>query len=63
MTLNNSAISFATALGGVGGSVALTLGDYQALGICAPIFPLVARARSGGRGHTPRRRFQRRATG
>jgi predicted MFS family arabinose efflux permease len=41
MTLNNSAISLATALGGVVGGVALTLGGYQALGVCAPIFPLV----------------------
>ena len=41
MTLNNSAISLATALGGVVGGVALTLGGYSALGICAPIFPLV----------------------
>lgn len=40
MTLNNSAMSLATALGGMVGGVALTLGGYQALGLCAPIFPL-----------------------
>ena len=40
MTLNSSAISLGTALGGVVGGVALTLGGYSALGICAPIFSL-----------------------
>ena len=43
MTLNSSAISLSTALGGVVGGIALTLGhyDYSALGYCAPLFSLV----------------------
>ena len=44
MTLNSSAISLAAALGGVIGGVALTLGGYAALGVCAPIFPLAGAA-------------------
>jgi MFS transporter, DHA1 family, inner membrane transport protein len=44
MTLNASAISLATALGGVVGGIALSLGGYSALGVCAPIFPLVGSA-------------------
>jgi predicted MFS family arabinose efflux permease len=44
LTLNASAISLATALGGVIGGIALSLGGYQALGFCAPIFPLVGSA-------------------
>lgn len=41
MTLNNSAIMLGTAFGGMVGGVALALGGYSALGIVAPIFPLV----------------------
>jgi DHA1 family inner membrane transport protein len=41
MTLNSSAMSLGTALGGVVGGIALSLGGYSALGLCAPIFPLV----------------------
>jgi predicted MFS family arabinose efflux permease len=44
MTLNSSAISLSTALGGIIGGVALTLGGYAALGVCAPIFPLAGAA-------------------
>jgi DHA1 family inner membrane transport protein len=44
MTLNNSAISLATALGGMLGGVILTIGGYSALGVCAPIFPLAGAA-------------------
>jgi predicted MFS family arabinose efflux permease len=44
MTLNNSAITLATALGGIVGGIALALGGYSALGICAPIFPLTGAA-------------------
>jgi predicted MFS family arabinose efflux permease len=40
MTLNSSAMSLGTALGGMIGGVALTLGGYATLGICAPIFLL-----------------------
>ena len=42
MTLNNSAITLATALGGVVGGIAIAVGGYPALGVCAPIFPLAA---------------------
>jgi DHA1 family inner membrane transport protein len=41
MTLNSSAMSLGTALGGVVGGIALSLGGYPALGLCAPIFPLL----------------------
>ena len=41
MTLNSSAMSLGSALGGVVGGIALSLGGYSALGLCAPIFPLV----------------------
>src|SRR5262249_6182212 len=44
MTLNSSATSLAAALGGIIGGVALTLGGYAALGVCAPIFPLAGAA-------------------
>jgi MFS transporter, DHA1 family, inner membrane transport protein len=40
MTLNSAAFTLGIALGGVVGGVALTLGGYPALGVCAPIFPL-----------------------
>jgi len=42
MTLNSSAISLGTALGGAVGGLALALGSYPALGVCAPIFSLAA---------------------
>src|SRR5215212_9338822 len=41
MTLNNSAISLGTALGGVFGGLAISVGGYAALGFCAPIFPIL----------------------
>jgi predicted MFS family arabinose efflux permease len=41
MTLNNSAISLGTAFGGMVGGLTLMLGGYAALGVVAPIFPLV----------------------
>jgi DHA1 family inner membrane transport protein len=41
MTLNNSAISLATALGGVVGGITIAQGGYAALGLVGPIFPLV----------------------
>ena len=41
MTLNSAAMSLGTALGGMLGGVALALGGYTALGVCAPLFPLV----------------------
>jgi MFS transporter, DHA1 family, inner membrane transport protein len=41
MTLNNSAITLGTALGGVVGGITLALGGYVALGFVAPIFPLL----------------------
>jgi DHA1 family inner membrane transport protein len=44
MTLNNSAVTLATALGGVVGGIALSTGGYPALGVCAPIFPLAGAA-------------------
>jgi predicted MFS family arabinose efflux permease len=40
MTLNSAAMSLGTALGGMLGGVALTLGGYMALGGCAPLFLL-----------------------
>jgi DHA1 family inner membrane transport protein len=44
MTLNSSAISLSTALGGMIGGVILTLGGYAALGAYSPIFPLAGAA-------------------
>jgi predicted MFS family arabinose efflux permease len=44
MTLNNSAIALGTALGGVFGGLAISVGGYQALGYCAPIFPILGSA-------------------
>jgi predicted MFS family arabinose efflux permease len=44
MTLNSSALSLGTALGGAAGGVALSLGGYVALGICSPIFLIVGSA-------------------
>jgi MFS transporter, DHA1 family, inner membrane transport protein len=41
MTLNNSAITLGTALGGVVGGLSLTVGGYAALGVVAPIFPII----------------------
>jgi DHA1 family inner membrane transport protein len=44
MTLNSSAVSLATALGGMVGGGVLTLGGYSTLGVCAPIFPFMGAA-------------------
>ena len=44
MTLNSSALSLGTALGGAAGGIALSLGGYAALGVCALILLMVSSA-------------------
>jgi len=44
MTLNNSAITLGTALGGTIGGILLATGGYSAIGLCAPIFQLLSAA-------------------
>lgn len=44
MTLNSSALSLGVALGGAFGGLALVVGGYQALGVCAPICSAAAAA-------------------